>query len=276
MLQTPVVRFEHPKSGRSVTVVATMHKGSAAYYQQLRTVIDEMEAAGAVVCMEGADSSEQDWAAASGEERAAVARYYERRAPRLAEAASRYLGWVDQSAALGSSPSWRKADMARLELVRQAGPQNMLGLWVPGNEFGRLTPDQQEALAGAGYSIGVRLEQFPWLTDLMRRLFARLAGDASRRIDDVVVEGRNRFVLASLPGDSDAALPWGAGHLPGLAAGLRKAGYRRRETTWLTVGALPAVWPSVRLFWTEIRPLWAAIGTEDRTSPETRRPNSAA
>jgi hypothetical protein len=185
MLQSRVVRFEHPESGRRVTVVATVHLGPAAYYEQLRTMINEMESAEAVVCYESAGSAtKQEWGAASDEERAA-AHAVER--PELDKAAGRYLGWVDQWAALGSSPSWRNADMTRLEFVRRAGPQNLLslqrdyGLDLPG-----WTQDQQKAFAGGGFAILARLAQFAWF-DLLRRLLARLAGDAPHVQSDSTV-----------------------------------------------------------------------------------------
>src|SRR5215469_2722084 len=273
ILQSPVVRFENPRTGRSVTVVATSHTGSADYYEQLRAVINEMEAAGAVVCLEGVGSaSEQELAGASGEERAALGLYQASRAPapELSLAACRYLGWVDQSAALGSSPTWRNADMTKLELVRQAGPQNLLSLHVPGDEFTRMTHDRQEAFAAGGYAIAVRLAQYGWLNDPILRLLARLAGDAHRRLQDVEVEGRNSHVLASLPADSDAVLPWGAGHMRGLARGLRQAGYRRRETTWVTVGRLPAIWTSIKLLSTGLRALWVALDAPDDNAPSSR------
>jgi hypothetical protein len=274
MLQTRVVRFEHPESGRRVTVVATVHLGPAAYYEQLRIMINEMESAGAVVCYESAGSAtKQECGAASDEERAA-AQGDER--SELDKAAARYFGWVDQWTALGSSPSWRNADMTRLEFVRRAGPQNLLSLQrdysldLPG-----WTQGQQEAFAGGGSAILLRLAQFAW-SDLLRRLLGRLAGDAPRRVADVDVEDRNRHVLASLPTDSDAVLPWGAAHAPGLAAGLQKAGYRQRNTTWVTVGRLPAIWPSVKALWSGARALRAALHAQgDNTSAPTR-PESAA
>lgn len=277
MLQSPVVRFENPHTGRSVTVVATSHTGSAGYYEQLRAVINKIESGGAVVCLEGVGSaSEQELAAASDEERAALGRYQASRAPAsdLSLAACRYLGWVDQTAALGSSPTWRNADMTKLELVRRAGPRNLLSLHVPGDEFTRMTHDRQEALAAGGYAIVVRLAQYGWMFDPFRSLLVRLVGDAHRRLEHVEVEGRNGHVLASLPPESDAVLPWGAGHMRGLAQGLRQAGYRRRETTWVTVGILPPTWLSIRLLSTGLRALWVALDEHD-DSAESSRPESA-
>lgn len=35
MLQTPVIRYRHQKTGRTVTLVGTIHVGEAAYYKRL-------------------------------------------------------------------------------------------------------------------------------------------------------------------------------------------------------------------------------------------------
>jgi hypothetical protein len=274
-LQTPVVRFVHPKSGRRVTVIATVHIGPAVYYGQLRTMIKEMESAGAVVCYEGpGPAPKQEWVAASDEERAALDGE-QRMLPEFSKAAGRYFGWVDQWTALGGSPSWRYEQGSSLAYVRRAGTQELLSRQRGfGTPFMGLTQDQQDAFMGGLYAVAVRLEQFGWFA-LLRHLLARLVGGAART-DDVVADERTRHVLASLPADSDAVLPWGADHLPGLAAGLRKAGYRRRETTWVTVGRLPAIWPSVKAFWAGIKALWRAPGAgDDETSPPSS-PDSAA
>ena len=189
----------------------------------------------------------------------------------FSNAAGRYFGWVDQWATLGNSPSWRNADVPSLEFVRRAGPQNLLISQCGDEYFTGLTQDQQEALAGGVYAVATRLAQFAWFR-LLERLLARLVGDSLRRIQDAVLEDRTSHVLACLPADSDAVLPWGAGHLPGLAAGLRKAGYRRRDTTWVTVGKLPAIWPSVKAMGAGMKAFWAALGTQgDHATSQDRR-----
>jgi hypothetical protein len=116
--QTPVVRYENRTTGRTVTLVATMHVGTNAYFSRLNEIVAGLEAGGAVICYEGI----------------------------------------------------------------RAAPE---GEWA----------------------------------------------------------------LAKLPSGKDAVLLWGGGHLPGLAAGLKKAGYQHRGTTWVPVGELPAVWPSLRAVW---------------------------
>jgi hypothetical protein len=242
--------------------------GEVAYYEQLRTMINEMESGGAVVCHESArPATKEEWAAASDEERAAWDGEQRVRGE-FSKSAGRYFGWADQRAALRSSPSWRNADLTSLEIVRRAGPQNLLNTQHGADEpLMGLTQEQHEAFVGGMYAIAVRLAQFPWF-HLLERLLARLAGDAGRRIHDVVVEDRTSHVLASLPADSDVVLPWGVGHLSGLAAGLRKAGYRRRDTTWVTVGKLPAIWPSIKAFCAGIRGFRQGARGGDASPPE--------
>jgi hypothetical protein len=60
--QTPVVRYENRKTGRTVTLIATMHSGTNAYFNKLNEIIAGLEAAGAVVCYEGIrPAAEEEW-----------------------------------------------------------------------------------------------------------------------------------------------------------------------------------------------------------------------
>ena len=256
MAQTPVVRYENRTTGRTVTLIATMHTGTTAYYSKLNEIIAGLEAAGAVVCYEGIrPAAEEEWARAADGERAARGLS----APATAlQASCRYLGWVEQSAGLEYSPSWRNVDMTELELIRQAQPHNITERSAEFSDlFAGRTQEQIEEMAGAGGALLVRLLSVDYF-DLVWRLSVRAAaaagaGDAHRNVGRVMLEERNRGALARLPSDADAVLLWGSGHLPGLAAGLKEAGYRRRRTAWVAVGELPAVWPSLKIFWTGLR-----------------------
>lgn len=279
-LQTPVVRFEHPKSGRSITVIGTIHIGTAAYYEQLRTMISEMESGGAVICYElVAPGTEQELAAASDEERAALDAFMPARPPEhppevATEALSRSLGWVDQASALVLSPSWLNVDMTSLEFVRRAGPQNLLS-WPddPAEVRTGLTQDQHDDLTVARFAVLFRLAQFAGFLRFARFLFRRMSNG---NFTNVMFDERNRHVLASLPADSDAVLLWGAGHLPGFATGLRNAGYRRRDTTWVTVGMLPALRTSLVKAFARPSASRSAQGTQLDDVPPPPSPDSAA
>ncbi len=105
---------------------------------------------------------------------------------------------------------------------------------------------------------------------LLRRWTLRtVSSGVYRHLSPVMIEERNNGALARLPLDADAVLLWGSDHLPGLAAGLKRAGYRRRSTSWVAVGELPATWPCIRAFLTWLR----ASGKNDSTpTPEDADP----
>lgn len=249
-----MVRYENRKTGRTVTIIVTMHAGTGAYFKNLNEIIAGLEAKGALICYEGIrPAAEEEWAAAADEEHAARGRSTPISGHGL-EAVCRHLGWVQQSAGLKYSPSWRNVDMTDLELVRQAQPHN-IGEVSDGfsNLFAGLTPEQIGVIMASGEALLVRLLSLDYF-DLVRRLSTRMAAsDAHQKVGRVMVEDRNRGALARLPSDADVVLMWGSGHLPGLAAGLKEAGYRHRSTVWVPVGELPAVWPSLKVFWTWLR-----------------------
>jgi hypothetical protein len=264
-------------------VIATSHLGEAAYYEQLRAMINVLESVGAVVCYESNAAAlkakaEQEWAAASDEERGAWDGQARMR-PEFRQAACRYLGWVDQWTTLGNPPTWRYQDGSSLEYVRRAGAQDLMRRQrALGDPFRRLTQEQQEALVGAAWAFSIRLDRFAWWPHLLR-LLMRLAGGvvaSAARTDDPQIRDRNRRVLASLPTDLDAVLPWGASHLPGLARGLRKAGYRRRDTTWVTVGRLPTIRQTVKDSWPGLRAIWAATDAASDDTPPPSQPDISA
>jgi hypothetical protein len=245
VLQTPVIRYRQRSTGRTVTLVGTAHIGEASYYKTLHAMVTQMEAAGAVVLYEAVrPAAESDWAAASASERAA------RGAPQAmgqdsSRRVCRSLRWVEQRAVFACAPSWRNADMTDLELVRQARPEALVGLGEDLADVFRtsLGESESDAFAGAAAGISFRLLSLDWF-DRLRRVATWDA--ASRHFDDVKVAERNARALARLPPGEDAVLLWGAGHLPGLAAGLKETGHRRQATSWVNVGKLPALWASIR------------------------------
>ncbi len=149
--QTPVVRYENRKTGRTVMLIASMHIGTNAYYKELNDIIAGLEAGGAIICYEGIrPAAEEEWAAAAAGEHA-VRGFPKTISDRGLPAACRYLGWVEQGAGLKYSPSWRNADITDLELGRQAQPRNISELSDEfGDLFAGLTPEQFDLIHGAG------------------------------------------------------------------------------------------------------------------------------
>jgi hypothetical protein len=251
-VQTPVWRYRQPGSGRAVTLVGTMHIGTRAYYERLHALVAGLEAAGACVQYEGIrPAADEEWAAASDGERAL-------RPGMLSDqnrawlAACRFLGWIPQSFPLGNATSWRNVDLTDLDLARRTAP-GYLQERQRMTEEPDFTDNELELLLGAGMTV------FAWLLALDRLgLLPRLVMRSFRIGPHLDMDGlpsgeRNRIALAALPPSGDVVLLWGALHLPGLATGLRKAGYRRQSTEWVTVGMVPALPASASAIWKALR-----------------------
>jgi hypothetical protein len=254
MLQTPVVRFEHPETGRTVTVAGVVHIARASYYRQLGIMLTKLEAAGALIFYEGIGvAAETEWSAVGQAERDTW-NTVQSGGRELTQAACRYLGWVRQGEALAYSASWRNVDMSESEFVQRKGAQDMLDMQEGFEDMlGNRARDQRDALMGV--TIGMLLR----LYSLDRyQLLSRWAATGYPGLSQLVVDERNDQALACLPPDQDSVLIWGYGHLPGLAAGLQRAGYRRQASAWLNAGEIPPLRASAKAVWAVLRDQGAA------------------
>jgi hypothetical protein len=242
MLQTPVVRFWHPGTGRTVTAVGVVHAAQAGYYRRLNVILARLEAAGALVFYEWVGSAaETQWSAASQAEHdardAVMADSRE-----MSQAVCRYLGWVSQTEALAYATSWRNVDITDLELVQRAGAQAMLDHHEAFEDmYGSRSGDQRDVAAGVGAVMLMRL--------ISLDRYQLLVHMADSSVSRAMIDDRNDKVLAALPSDRDSVLIWGCNHVPGLAAGLRRAGYRHQASAWLNAGEFPPLRASAKAAW---------------------------
>ncbi len=259
MVQTPVVRFEHPKTGRAVTVAGVVHIARAGYYRQLGIMLTNLAAAGALVFYEGISHAAETGQSAVGQADRDTWDSVQTGGKELTLAACRYLGWVRQWDALAYSASWRNVDMSAREFVQRKGAEDMLDAQeaVTGM-LGNRAGDQRDALMGVGAGLLMRLHSLD-----RYQLVMRWAASAYPGFSQLVVDERNDRALACLPPDRDSVLIWGYGHLPGLAAGLQRAGYRRQATAWLNAGRLPPLSVSARVVWAALRANQASGAPED-------------
>jgi hypothetical protein len=249
MVQTPVVRFEHPKTGRAVTVAGVMHIARAGYYRQLGVMLTNLEAAGALILYEGVGhAAETGWSAVGQADRDTW-NSVQTGGKELTQAACRYLGWVRQGEVLAYSASWRNVDMSAREFVQRKGARDMLDAQEAVTDMLEdRAGDQRDALMGVGAGLLMRLHSLD-----RYQLVMRWAASAYPGFSQLVVDERNDRALACLPPDRDSVLIWGYGHLPGLAAGLTRAGYRRQASAWLNAGRLPPLSVSARVVWAALR-----------------------
>ena len=223
-VQTSVRRFEHPDTGRTVTVIGTYHLGTAPYYEGLREVIDKLEANGAVVHHEGtrptntATDEEQD-----------ILELLDIANTQKAELVTA-AGWPGQIEGLGYPDSWQNVDLTTLDIVRR------LGLPAARQMADRLM--RMQAMLGTGRTGVNRVRLmiavlFRWTSNEKRVIKA-----ASRNAtDEVIVKARDQVALAGVAGtDRDVVLIWGLAHLPGLHTGLLDLGFERTGLPqWHTV-----------------------------------------
>lgn len=227
VLQSAVVRYRHGPSGRVVTLVGTMHAGERAYYERLHALVAGLAAAGATVLYEEGDGP------APGQAQAATASGQPAPGNPFSTAIP-YRHWVRQPLRLGS-PSAQRPKGVTFTAADWSAWVAGLGVQAQRPKAATRADDCPAWVAGLGVLTRLAtLDRF----GLMARM---ILGDKHR---EIILE-RNRAALAALPPEGDAVLVWGAAHLPGLGVSLRKAGFRRRSAEWVSIGTVPALWPSV-------------------------------
>lgn len=237
-LQTPVREFRNA-AGRRVWLVGLVHNGERRYFEQLRTVVEELRAGGAAVHYESTGMSAQQREAANPSEleQEASALTSSIGATRLEMLGD--WGWVDQLDGFGArrpgSPEvacwpdgWEHHDLPLHELLR---PQDVEARVA---EL-RATDAELKAVAASPP------RRMQYLTDLAYVAWSDANGyRAAKPTDEIMLDRRNDKAIhdaQAVPGD--VVLLWGATHLCGQGQLLRDLGYTMTGETWYTVGQLP-------------------------------------
>jgi hypothetical protein len=228
-LQAPTVSYAHPDTGRSVTVVGTLHVGEQAYFNGLRGVIDGLSAAGMLVHSEGSrllPCDEPDITDAEQQLLSDLRRCHELEQRRVAG-----LGWVGQVAGLGYPPHWQITDLNQLQIIRRCGPDTI----------GRTVARMRKSLDWPD-SDPRGVARFRFATAVSLHALARSPKPARRDTDAVLLHARTALALDRLDATNrDTVMVWGSGHVPGLDAGLRQRGFlATAEPQWHTAVELPS------------------------------------
>lgn len=221
-VETAVWTLTHPATGRTVTLVGTMHIGDPTYFRDLSGVLERLSATGAEIHVEGISRDDDD--RLSDWERDLLTEADSWADAETAGAAVRLLSLESQSAELRLPPGTRNIDMSHAELLRCVGWTNYRRLFAttagpPGPGFGSV------ARAAIRFQLrhGRGLEQ---LRSIRRR---------NRQVNRVVIGMRNRVAFAGgreALTRRDVVLVWGTDHLPGLARLFRAEGYRLDDEAW--------------------------------------------
>jgi hypothetical protein len=222
-VRTAVWTLGHPATGRTVTLVGTMHIGDASYFRALSGLLGDMAAAGAEIHVEGIARHDGDCLSEWEEDRLAEADGWDD--AETTGAVVKLLRLESQGAQLDLPPGTRNIDLSHAELLRRVGWEN----------YRRLFAAQPEAPSAAGFGPVVRAAiRFQFRHSRLLETLGSLR-PRTRRVSRVVIGERNRRAFEGATEAltrGDVVLVWGTDHLPGLAKLFAAAGYRRRREAW--------------------------------------------
>jgi len=227
-VETAVWTLRHPRTGRTATLVGTMHIGDARYFDELSEMLAGLAAGGAEVHLEGIAHREDDrvteW------ERARLAEAKGWRNPETSGTAVTLLR-VESQSLLRLPEETRNIDLSHAELLRRLG-------W---GAYRRLFALGPTTLPGPGLAPIVRAAIRFQLRHSRGLELLRSTRPGSRRVNRVVIDERNAVAFAGAADAlerRDVVLVWGADHLPGLARLFARAGYRPLAERWLSACAV--------------------------------------
>ena len=228
---TPVLWYAHPHGGRLI-VILNSHIGDRGYFAVMRACIGALHAKGWAVQLEGfTRAGEQDWAAATADEREAHEVLLRLVRDRTASAA-RYLGWVTQDE-LRPDAAWC-TDLTDLDIIRRAGAGNILAMGRQADDAMARFGSHRAAWENVTVPVVFRLLARPH--DALSAAIARTAPD----VYAVLVGGRSRRAAAAVDPAARTVIAWGSEHADTLHDALAGAGWALTgKRRWLTVGKLP-------------------------------------
>jgi len=222
-VQTAMWTLVNPATGRTATLVGTMHIGDVAYFRTLSAVLDRLAAGGAEIHVEGIARRDGERLSAWEDDRLAEADTWDD--AETTGAAVKLLRLQSQGVELRLPDGTRNIDLSHAELLRRVGWDNYRRLFA--------VPAATPALSGFGPAvrIAVRFQlRHSRLLEALRSLRPR-----NRRVSRVVIGERNRRAFEGATEalrQGDVVLVWGTDHLPGLADRFSAAGYRPCGETW--------------------------------------------
>lgn len=227
-IETPVLTYEHSESQSRIDLFGAVHIAEAEYYKTMQEKVGERAAAGAAVQFEMVRvGSDVDISNASrltlwkmGQIAHGLGTLFE-----LVKGLDSRL--IHQRDGLNYHEDWENVDTTHVDIARRFSIRGVVKL----------------RLVSLLLSEGLDIENEDFKRAFFSALGKSLGGSSetgssllgSKKDNAVIVDYRNRIALEGVdekldeaPG-GDIALIWGAGHIPGLEAGLLGRGYRKVE-----------------------------------------------
>jgi hypothetical protein len=279
-MQTAVQEYLRA-DGRSILLVGCAHLAEPDYFADLRKIVDEAEASGATVFMEG-PSLRADDANVSDAERQAMHDSHDALNTQHRELTALLdLPWIYQGdSALAPYPStWRSNDAREVDMCRLVGTNNMVDLAPSAAKYERFKILKEtkgaeslpyitartkyvqsymwrfkERSKAAAVSLRMRF-LIPRTTRSITRLFSRKpAPTGNGWMNPYVYTYRECVaVLTALDTDGNVVMLWSPGHLCGIGRILTRNGFEPQDPLWLTACHKVDVFPEKKPKATERR-----------------------
>jgi hypothetical protein len=221
--RTAVWTLTRSTTGRTVTLVGTMHIGDPTYYRKLSSLLAGLAEAGAEVHVEGISRRDGECLSEWEEDRLAEAGTWDD--AETAGAAVNLLRLESQSANLQLPDGTRNIDLSHAEILRRVGWAN----------YRRLFHSKPAPRCEAGFGPAVRAVLRFELHHTRAIEGLQSLSHRHRRLNRVVIRERNGRAFAGATealSRGDVVLVWGTDHLPGLARLFEGSGYRLRREEW--------------------------------------------
>jgi len=210
-LQSPIVTYRQPKTGRQVVVYGMIHLGEDAYYNAVKN--DLAARADYHVLHEGSAITKATYKKLSRAEREWWHNHWEKVKLKALQLSA--LGLRLQPLAMPRQPHWEPCDLSLKGLIRLSMAFNV--------DLINISNFKMNAALASLSTAGC--------LDKLRQLFRPSAEHKAIIMDRDRIVGDRIEQLVPL---TDVAVIYGAGHLPGIQKRLKRLGFRRERVQWLT------------------------------------------
>jgi hypothetical protein len=225
-LELPVVTYRHPETNKTVILVGVMHIADRMYYERLQEMLDGLENRGTTIVYELiARLTEDEERALRPHERIYHKRTKEEKTERMTF--MKLLVLSDQLKHLAYRPTWVRTDMRGFAFIKRFAKARLI----------RRQAEKRVKFLKSEKLLLRWFSNFLFMNMLAFQVFMRISTLYSRRArmrDRIIMHDRNLIGHRGIQAQNgDVAAIWGAAHLPGIGALLRKDGYVEIDRIWL-------------------------------------------
>lgn len=229
-VQTPVIFYRHPKTGRRIVFICVLHIGESEYYKHLQALINDHP--DHKVLYEGVGSFEKiDEATLNDAEKQVRNNFVELR--ELLRWATKTFSLTHQHEGLEYPSSWIRTDMCAKEIVQLTVANEADFISINLNTEEIIEDDVERS-----FVTWVLCKAFNQIVTLsLIGKFTSKLSKKSRASKRIILDMRNQIAMTGVNEhsiDDDVLTIWGAEHFHGMSKMIHKAGFREVRKIWFT------------------------------------------